>query len=47
MEGKELPFLTKIFPRLANERINLDIGSAGGDYFFDAVILLSGADVCL
>jgi len=37
LEGKELPFLTKTFPRLANERINLDIGSAGGDNFFDAV----------
>ena len=41
LDGKEALFLTKTFPRLRNGRITLDIGSMGGEYFFDAVNILS------
>jgi len=45
LEGKELLFLTKTFLQLGNGQINLDIGSAGGDYVFDAVNTLSDFDL--
>ena len=45
LEGKELLFLTKTFQRLGNGQINLDIGSAGGDYVFDAENTLSDFDL--
>ena len=45
LDGKELVFLTKRFPRLGNGRIALDIGSAAGEYFFDAVNNLSDLDL--
>ena len=41
LDGKEALFLSKTFPRLGN----LDIGSAGGEYFFDAVNILSDFDL--
>jgi len=46
LEEKEALFLTKTFPRLGNGRITLDIGSAaGGEYFFDALNILSDFDL--
>ena len=45
LDEKEALFLTKTFPRLGNGRITLDIGSAGGEYFFDAVNILSDFDI--
>jgi len=43
--GKEALFLTMTFQRLGNGRITLDIGSAGGEYFFDVVNILSDFDL--
>ena len=45
LDGKETLFLTKTFPQLGNGQITLDIGSAGGEYFFDAVSILSDFDL--
>lgn len=45
LNGKELVFLTKTIPRLGNGRIALDIGSAAGEYFLDAVNTLSDLDL--
>ena len=45
LDGKEAQFQSKTFPRLGNGRIILDIGSAGGEYFFNAVNILSDFDL--
>ena len=45
LEEKEALFLTMTFLQLGNGRITLDIGSAGGEYFFDVVNILSDFDL--